>query len=93
MSRLTGGLANTVCTRMYCIFVEKACTDEQVAQLQMQLAAYVATIDDKEAMGLGGFPDDKVLPQKSPIIPLNEILFLGGILNLENERDQPLTFI
>jgi hypothetical protein len=28
----------------------------------MQLAAYVATIDDKEAMGLGEFPDDKVLP-------------------------------
>jgi hypothetical protein len=24
---------------------------------------------------------------------LNEIIFLGGILNLENERDQPLTFI
>jgi hypothetical protein len=43
----------------------------------MQVAAYVATIDDKEAMGLGGFPDDKVLPQTSPIIGLNEILYFS----------------
>ncbi len=49
---------------MYCIFFEKACTDKQVAQLQMQLTAYVATIDDKKAMGLGGFPDDKVYYRK-----------------------------
>lgn len=56
---------------MYCLFVETPCTEEQVAQLQMQVAAFVATIDEKEAMGLGGFPD--ILPQKSPMLGLNEI--------------------
>jgi hypothetical protein len=45
---------------MYCLFVETPCTEEQVAQLQMQMAALLATIDEEEAMGLGGFPDLQV---------------------------------
>lgn len=48
-------------TYMHCLFVEKGCTDAQIAQLQMQVAGYVATIDDQEALGLGG-PPDQVIP-------------------------------
>ena len=50
-------------TYMHCLFVEKGCTDAQVAQLQMQVAGYVATIDDQEALGLGG-PPDQVMPDR-----------------------------
>lgn len=61
---------------MYCLFVETPCTEEQVAQLQMQVAALMATIDEKEAMGLGGFPDQgsrTYYRKKSQMLGLNEI--------------------